>query len=364
MVLSAIGYSNPSLVRYKYIGTVADNCHVAKDIKNENDGCFVYLSGLREVISRSSKINANRIYSWIESEIIPELLNNEPRDLFNEDNICLNNKNTYECNNYGINDKNSFTTFNNEEFGQVRTVLINNEPWFVGKDIAEALGYKNARDALNKHVYEEDKGVAKCDTLGGIQNLTIVNESGLYSLILSSKLASAKKFKRWVTSEVLPELRKTGTYSIQQKQDSYMIEDPAARARRWAEEYEERQRIEQENVKLLEVNDQLQTENDEMRPKAEYHDEVLNKKDLITITVIAKDLGFASGAELNKILIKNKILYRTATGILVPYAKYNWLIEEGYADFASYPDANTRLHLKWTEKGRKWIIENYPNWNK
>lgn len=104
--------------------------------------------------------------------------------------------------------------FENEEFGQIRTALRDGEVWFVGKDVAEALGYANARDAINKHVDSEDKGVAKCDTLGGAQELTVINESGLYSLILGSKLESAKRFKRWVTSEVLPAIRKTGSYEM------------------------------------------------------------------------------------------------------------------------------------------------------
>lgn len=104
--------------------------------------------------------------------------------------------------------------FENAEFGQIRTVVIEGEPWFVGKDIATALGYSNVRDAIMKHVDKEDKGVAKCDTLGGTQEMTIINESGLYSLVLSSKLGSAKRFKRWVTSEVLPQIRKTGTYRL------------------------------------------------------------------------------------------------------------------------------------------------------
>lgn len=108
---------------------------------------------------------------------------------------------------------NELQIFKNGEFGEIRTVTIDNEPWFVGKDVATILGYSNPRDAINKHVDDEDKGVAKCDTPGGIQNLTIINESGLYSLIMSSKLSSAKKFKRWVTSEVLPSIRKTGSYS-------------------------------------------------------------------------------------------------------------------------------------------------------
>lgn len=105
--------------------------------------------------------------------------------------------------------------FNSEEFGDMRTVTIDDEPWFVGKDVAEALGYSNARDALSKHVDKEDKGVAKCDTPGGKQDLSIINESGLYALIFGSKLESAKRFKHWVTSEVLPTIRKTGGYQKQ-----------------------------------------------------------------------------------------------------------------------------------------------------
>lgn len=107
---------------------------------------------------------------------------------------------------------NDLQIFSNSEFGSIRTVTVNGEPWFVGKDIAEALGYSNSRKALADHVDEEDKGVTKCDTPSGTQNMTVINESGLYSLILSSKLPNAKKFKRWVTSEVLPAIRKTGHY--------------------------------------------------------------------------------------------------------------------------------------------------------
>lgn len=102
--------------------------------------------------------------------------------------------------------------FENMEFGLVRTVMINGEPWFVGKDIADALGFTNSREAIKTHVYSEDKGVDVMDTLGGKQNLTIINESGLYALIFGSKLKSAHKFKHWVTSEVLPSIRKTGSY--------------------------------------------------------------------------------------------------------------------------------------------------------
>lgn len=110
--------------------------------------------------------------------------------------------------------------FKNPEFGEVRTIMKEKEPWFVGKDITQILGYSNSRKAIVDHVDEDDKGVKKCDTLGGKQDLTIINESGLYSLILSSKLPTAKKFKRWVTSDVLPQIRKTGGYISLEKGDS------------------------------------------------------------------------------------------------------------------------------------------------
>ena len=99
----------------------------------------------------------------------------------------------------------------------VRIITINDEPWFVGKDVADILGYSNSRKALSDHVDDEDKGVTKSDTLGGNQNITIINESGLYSLILKSKKPEAKQFKRWVTSEVLPTIRKHGAYNVQPK---------------------------------------------------------------------------------------------------------------------------------------------------
>lgn len=107
---------------------------------------------------------------------------------------------------------NEIKVFSNEEFGSIRRVEINGEFWLIGKDVAQALGYSNPRKALADHVDEEDKGVTKCDTLGGAQDITIINESGLYSLVLSSKLPTAKKFRRWVTSEVLPSIRKHGAY--------------------------------------------------------------------------------------------------------------------------------------------------------
>ena len=107
---------------------------------------------------------------------------------------------------------NELQIFDNEEFGKIRTVTINNEPWFVSKDVATALGYSNSRDAISKHVFDDDKGVAKCDTPSGRQEMSVINESGLYALIFGSKLDSAKRFKHWVTSEVLPSIRRSGSY--------------------------------------------------------------------------------------------------------------------------------------------------------
>lgn len=107
---------------------------------------------------------------------------------------------------------NEIQIFNNPEFGQMRTLTIDGEPWFVGKDVALVLGYERTADAVRKHVDPDDRGVAKMETPSGEQEMTIINESGLYSLILSSKLPGAKKFKHWVTSEVLPSIRKTGSF--------------------------------------------------------------------------------------------------------------------------------------------------------
>ena len=119
---------------------------------------------------------------------------------------------------------NNLQIFKNEEFGEVRVIEQNGEPWFVGKDVADILGYTNSRDALGSHVDDEDKNtVAISDGKRGNPNQTVINESGLYSLILSSKLPQAKQFKRWVTSEVLPSIRKHGTYMTPEKIEEVLL---------------------------------------------------------------------------------------------------------------------------------------------
>lgn len=200
---------------------------------------------------------------------------------------------------------NEIKVFSNEEFGKVRVLSIDNEPWFVGRDVAEVLGYSNTRDAISKHVDEEDKGVAKCDTPSGAQQMTIINESGMYSLILSSKLPSAKKFKRWVTSEVLPAIRKTGSYNLPD------FNNPAEAARAWAKEYEEKQKA------LAQVT--------EMKPKAEFYDDVTGSTDTIDIGSVAKVLNIPNMGrnKLFAFLRENKILNRRNE----PYQEY---VDKGY----------------------------------
>lgn len=118
---------------------------------------------------------------------------------------------------------NEIKVFSNEEFGSIRRVEINGEFWIAGKDVAQALGYKNPQEAIRNHVDEEDKGVSEILTPGGKQSVPIINESGLYSLVLSSKLPTAKKFRRWVTSEVLPSIRKHGAYMTQETLEAAIL---------------------------------------------------------------------------------------------------------------------------------------------
>lgn len=203
---------------------------------------------------------------------------------------------------------NEIKIFENEEFGSVRTMEINGKPYFVGKDVTDILGYQNGSRDINRHVDEDDREKVMIFDGNQDKESIIINESGLYSLILSSKLPNAKKFKRWVTSEILPAIRKTGSYSIQSKPDSYTIEDPAARARRWAEEYEEKKALE---AKI-----------EEQKPLVEYAEHIQASKDVIDMKSMAK-LASKNGIKIgrNKLfsfLRDRKILDREN----IPYANY------------------------------------------
>lgn len=200
---------------------------------------------------------------------------------------------------------NELQVFNNDEFGSIRTVTIENEPWFVGKDVAEVLGYTNPSKALSDHVDTEDKLNNETLLSLGQRGGWLINESGLYSLILSSKLPSAKKFKRWVTSEVLPAIRKTGSYNLPD------FSNPAEAARAWAKEYEEKQKA------LAQVT--------EMKPKAEFYDDVTGSTDTIDIGSVAKVLNIPNMGrnKLFSFLREKKVLNKRNE----PYQEY---VDKGY----------------------------------
>lgn len=193
--------------------------------------------------------------------------------------------------------------FSNKEFGQVRTITINNEPWFVGKDVAEALKYNEPNKAISRHVLDDDRMKHPVtDTTGREQKTWIINESGLYALIFESKLESAKRFKHWVTSEVLPSIRKTGSYTLtntEQKKANLLLsiynggkEGVLASRELTKIEIDEatlplKQEIKEQKQEIEEKTNQIT----EMKPKATYFDKVMQCKDLLSITDIAKDYG-------------------------------------------------------------------------
>ena len=215
--------------------------------------------------------------------------------------------------------ENNIQVFSNEEFGQIKTMTIDGDPWFVAKDVAEALGYRDTKQAIRVNVADEDKKHLSKREFGGCTSTTseinnngamVINESGLYALIFGSKLESAKKFKSWVTSEVLPSIRKHGIYATDNVIDN-VLNNPDFGIQLLTKLKEER--AEKERLAL---------ENKEMKPKVEYHDNVLNKSDLITTTVIAKDLGLSSAAKLNQVMYANRIIYKVPFGSWCPFAEY------------------------------------------
>ena len=172
---------------------------------------------------------------------------------------------------------NELQIFKNEEFGEIRTIEVNNQPWFVGKDVADILGYRNGSRDINNHVEEEDRLKYQIGTAGQLREQTLINESGLYSLILSSKLPKAKEFKRWVTSDVLPTIRKTGGYinGSEAMSDSEIMAKALLVAQKTIEANKEK------------IN-QLMSDNERMKPKALFADAVANSDGTILIGELAK----------------------------------------------------------------------------
>ena len=217
---------------------------------------------------------------------------------------------------------NALRTFNHEMFGQVRTMTNDRgETFFVGKDVAEALGYKNTADAIIKHVDKEDRSTIAIRDTAYETRAVVINESGLYSLVLSSKLDQAKAFKRWVTSEVLPLIRQTGTYSLHRKQ-------------------------------IETLHHQIEA----LEPKAEYCDEVLDSVSCLTTTQIAKELSMTV-SDLTRLLEHRKVMYKQS-GQWMLYADY---ARKGYAKSRTTVrrdiegDMHTYTRLVWTEEGRRFI---------
>ena len=239
--------------------------------------------------------------------------------------------------------------FSNADFGEVRTTVVDGEVMFVGKDVAEILGYANSSKALADHVDEEDK--LNNDSLSslGQRGGWLINESGLYSLILSSKMPNAKKFKRWVTAEVLPSIRKHGVYTVDE-----VLQNPDVLIQALTELKKERE----EKQKLKETVAVQNQQITEMTPKACYYDVVLNCKDVISTTEIAKDYGW-SAKKMNSYLHEKKIQFKQGK-IWLLYQKY---AEQGLTSTKTsvYNGrdgiSHSSIHTYWTQKGRLFIYE-------
>ncbi|MGO3791942.1 MAG: phage antirepressor KilAC domain-containing protein [Enterococcus gilvus] len=221
------------------------------------------------------------------------------------------------------------------EQNEVRTVLVNDEPYFVGKDVAIAIGYKNYRDALAKHVKDKYKRVSQITTTSGIQEMTIISEPGLYQITGESKLVSAEPFQDWVYEEVLPQIRKTGSYT--------KVPQSFAQALRLAADLEEEKQLLEQKVA-------------EYEPKISYLDMILSSTDTVATSQIAADYGMSAIA-LNKLLNKLGVQHKVS-GQWILYKKH---MNEGYtkSHTSEIPKAGggTKIvmNTKWTQKGRLFI---------
>ena len=234
---------------------------------------------------------------------------------------------------------NELTVFKNEQFGEMRTVTIGEEIWFVGKDVAAILGYKDTSDAMKRHVDDEDKLTRRFADSGQNREMYIINESGLYSLVLSSKLPSAKEFKRWVTSEVLPSIRKHGAYMSPETIER-VITDPDF---------------------IIRLANELKTAQQkvaELQPKADYFDTVSRAEGSTSFRETAKVFGIGE-REFIRWIESARLCYRNSCGKLIPYAEYSrdkkWFeVKEIAYGPASHP--NTMLYTKITPLGRTKIF--------
>ena len=241
---------------------------------------------------------------------------------------------------------NKVKIFNSEEFGDVRTVTINGDPWFVGKDVAAVLGFTNPRDAISTHVFDEDKGVESIDTLGGKQKMTVINESGLYALVFGSRLKSAQRFKHWVTSEVLPAIRKTGGYRTPAPQGKELLALAVLEAQKT---------IEAQNAEI-----------ERMRPKEIFADAASTSQTSILIGDLAKLLrqnGVDTGQKRLFEQLRNEgYLMKTGSSRNMPTQRY---VADGLFQIKetviSNPDGSVRMTktTKVTGKGQQYFLNKY-----
>ena len=237
-------------------------------------------------------------------------------------------------------------TFKNEQFGRIRTMVDEKgEPWFVGTDVAKMLGYNQSDKAILRHTDEDDR--MKCtvtDNLGRGQNTFVINESGLYSLILASKLPQAKAFKHWVTAEVLPQIRQTGGYIPLKDKDGRELSDLEIMCRAMMI-----------MKKSIEQKEQLIAN---LQPKADYVDEVLDSVDCLTMTQVAKGLGMTVH-DLTTRLLQDSIIYEQSGQYMLyaPYARKGLAATRTHTHRDLFGTVHTHTYLVWTEKGKKFVTE-------
>lgn len=258
---------------------------------------------------------------------------------------------------------NELTIFDNKEFGQIRAIEIDNEPWFVGKDIATSLGYKNTKDALSTHVEDCDKIMGSKnatppikDSMGRDQYPTWINESGLYALIFGSKLKKASQFKHWVTSEVLPSIRKHGMYAKEE-----LLDNPdllISIAQELKNEREKNKNLQSEK-KILEIESvEMSKTISELKPKADYVDKILRSRSTVTVTQIAQDYGM-SAKKFNKML-HNYGIQRNVGGQWILYAKYQgkgYVHSKAVDITRSNGQKDVVMNTEWTRRGMLFLYE-------
>lgn len=248
---------------------------------------------------------------------------------------------------------NELQIFENQDFGKIRTVLKDGEAWFVGKDVAQALGYANPTKAAREKTDDEDKGMSKMDTPSGVQETLVINESGLYALVLSSKLDTAKAFRRWITKEVIPAIRKHGMYAVDE-----LIENPDLAIAALTALKEEREK-----------NARLQDQNDEMKPKALFADSVAASSTSILVGELAKLLR-QNGVNVGQNRLF-EILRRDGYLMARKGADYNMptqrSMEAGWMEVKeraiNNPDGTIRVTKtpRITGKGQVYFINKYLN---